>query len=127
MTNQELFDKYSEIMKDEAVVEEFGKIQNIEEARAFFRDRGLNASDEELDGVLKAMEEFSKNPDLNVDEIGDEDLEQVSGGGALSFLYKVAKNTWKVGTWIAGKLVYGNTSTAQKEIIAYWKKVLGIR
>ncbi len=125
MTHEELFDKYVEIMSEDGVVEAFKTVQNTEEARAFFRDRGMEATDEELDGILEAMAEYSKKPLQSEDELSEKEMEMVSGGGVLGFFYRCAKYTWEAGTWIAGKLVYGSQAKAKEETIKYWKNKFG--
>ena len=124
MTHEELFNKYAEIMNDDALVEEFKKVKNNEEARAFLRANGVDASDDELDGILEAIIDYSKQPLPEEDELSADQLEQVAGGGALSFLVNVAKKTWEVGTAVAGALVYGSQKKAKQEIVKYWSNAL---
>ena len=121
MDYKKLAEKYQEIMSNEELVAQFMKLETAEEMRKFFRDHGMEGSDDDLNGVLEAMADVAKEP-LNVaEEVSEKELESVAGGLSWGGLAKLAKATWEAGTWVAGKLVYGSQSKAKKEIKKYWR------
>lgn len=125
MSNEELFNQYTVMMRNEEAVEAIKAANSAEEIRAIFRANGLVASDEDLDGIIAAMIEMSKKPRPTTEseeaELNLVEMQQVAGGD-LSWkdLGKIATMTWEAGTWIAGKLVYGSQAKAKSSILKFW-------
>lgn len=115
MTRDEMLSSLNDVMSKEGVAEAFKQATTIEELREVLRSNGMNATDDELDAVIEIMAESGKEGELS-----DTELEGVAGGMGWSDLVGIAKATWEVGTWIAGKLVYGSQEKAKAEIKKFW-------
>lgn len=111
-----------EVLSKEGIADAMKAADSPEALRDVFKNSGLDATDEEIEGLIEVMAEAGQT---NQDgEISEDVLEDVAGGLGWFDLPNIAKKTWDIGTWVAGKLVYGDQKTAQKEIIKFWKGVL---
>lgn len=117
MNREEMLKKVQELSQDETFEAQVKAAETHEDVIRVFEENGVDAPREELEGMLYAMAEAGANGQLS-----ESDLEGVSGGWSLA---GVITGAWKVGTWLAGKLVYGDTKTAEKEVISYWARKFG--
>lgn len=106
----------SEKVKDIVNNKEFvTKLETIppEEMKNLFAEYNVTLTDEEiLEFVREAVEE-----DKGEITLGEEDLEIVSGGIAVTIA--LAMLGW---TWTYAESVYGSRAKAVSGIISYWKK-----
>ena len=114
MTHEEMIKKFEEIAQK--CMEEIKACKSIEEVCKIFVDNGMDAPVEEIKEMIIELAENCGSEG----EMTDEEMDQISGG-ALTWksLASIAKGTWEVGTWVAGKLVYGDQATAKKKIKKY--------
>lgn len=115
MTHAEMIKKFEEIA--EKYTEEIKAAKSIEEVCKIFVDNGMDAPVEEIKEMII---ELAENCGAE-GEMTDDEMDKVSGGGLTwGAIGRMAKATWEVGTWVAGKLVYGDQGTAKKKIKKFW-------
>ena len=68
--------KMKELFSDEAILKEFLGQKDIESARKFLEDLGIEVSEEELKVVGKVINEYAEKGDA----MSEEDLEKIVGG-----------------------------------------------
>jgi ATP-dependent RNA circularization protein (DNA/RNA ligase family) len=77
-------EKLNELLQDESIVRELVAKENAEDVQKFLADKGVEVSIEDInairDGVLARVE--------NNDEMSDDQLEQVAGGGGYGDVIK---------------------------------------
>jgi hypothetical protein len=77
-------EKLDEILKDEAVVNELCQQKTAEDVQKFIASKGIEISTEDSEAILKEI--IARNN--GEEDLNDEQLEKVSGGG---FLMKIIK------------------------------------
>ena len=92
MTTQE---RINELMKDEAFVAAFEKVTSPQDVVDLFHDNGVEVP-------LNIAQELFQ-PEIPEGELTDENLDQVAGGGLLSFAYEnIMYGAGYLGARIAG-------------------------
>jgi len=85
----------NKLVEDGDFLEAMKKAESKDDIKAVFSQFGLELSNEEIDGFTKMIEK-----DLAGEELGDEELETVSGGVSrlqvLTWMYKGAKAVAKI-------------------------------
>ena len=92
-----------ELLANEEVAKEFFSKESPEEAQAFLKEKGVEVSLDEMKELGAALEKAQYG------ELGDEDLENVAGGGVIKEGFEdiiyiadklVQRETWdRVGRW----------------------------
>ena len=117
MDREALLKQLVELMGKDELADKFKAVSNMEEMRALLRKNGMNADDETLDALVATVVYFNTS---NTDELDEEELEAVSGGGAWSFLCGVAKVTWEVGTYASSKIIGKSHKETKNMIKKFW-------
>jgi hypothetical protein len=96
-------EKLTELLKDEAVVEEFLKQETTEAAQKFLASKGVEISDEEIEQLGKAIAAAANKSE----EMNDDELEKVAGGFSVSSIIKPSIIKPKLPDWIKPFLLIG--------------------
>ena len=90
-----------ELLANEEVAKEFFSKESPEEAQAFLKEKGVEVSLDEMKELGAALEKTQDG------ELGDEDLENVAGGGVIQdfgdmihILDKLVQKPWESRPWI---------------------------
>lgn len=108
--------KFIELFKNEEIVKKLEAVKDQDEMISIFQEAGLN--DEEIVEVMKTpMDKYLQDAGV---ELGEEDLEDVSGGslwGIIKGGVKIIKKTWDV----CRDTCWGGSNTKMaKGIIKFW-------
>ena len=99
-------ERIKEVFSDEAFVKELFSKETPEEVQAMLEDKDIELSIDEIVKLKELLEKKVENPDADV-ELGDDDLEEVSGGVVLDVIFVVAVVAVMVGA-------YGGTAVHEK-------------
>ena len=82
-------ERIKEVFSDEAFVKELLSKETPEEVQAMLEDKDIEVSIAEIVKLREMIIKKAENPDADV-ELGDDDLEEVSGGVVLDVIFVVA-------------------------------------
>ena len=82
-------ERIKEVFADEAFVKELLSKETPEEVQAMLEDKDIEVSIAEIVKLREMIIKKAENPDAYV-ELGDDDLEEVSGGVVLDVIFVVA-------------------------------------
>ena len=95
-------DKIKAVFDNETFAKKFAELDNIENVGTLFAEFGVELTEEELADFIKTPVESKQSKS---DELDENDLESVAGGGAISRTWKFAENYWG-GTRQAAQATY---------------------
>ena len=89
-------ERIKEVFSDEAFVKELLSKETPEEVQAMLEDKDIEVSIAEIVKLREMIIKKAENPDADV-ELGDDDLEEVSGGIVIDVIFAVAVTAVMVG------------------------------
>ena len=101
-------ERIKEVFADEAFVKELLSKETPEEVQAMLEDKDIEVSIAEIVKLREMIIKKAENPDADV-ELGDDDLEEVSGGVVLDVIFVVAVAAVMVGGY-GGIAVHDKTN-----------------
>jgi cellulase/cellobiase CelA1 len=87
MADQNVVAKVEEAMKDEVFAQKLAETESAEGAQKLFAEKGIDFSLEEVQAIAKSAQQQEQGLS---GELGEDDLEAVSGGVALTTVVTVA-------------------------------------
>ena len=91
-------ERIKEVFADEAFVKELLSKETPEEVQAMLEDKDIEVSIAEIVKLREMIIKKAENPDADV-ELGDDDLEEVSGGIVIDVIFVVAVAAVMVGLY----------------------------
>ena len=91
-------ERIKEVFSDEAFVKELLSTETPEEVQAMLEDKDIEVSIAEIVKLREMIIKKAENPDADV-ELGDDDLEEVSGGIVIDVIFVVAVAAVMVGLY----------------------------
>ena len=91
-------ERIKEVFSDEAFVKELFSKETPEEVQAMLEDKDIELSIDEIVKLREMIIKKAENPDADV-ELGDDDLEEVSGGIVIDVIFVVAVAAVMVGLY----------------------------
>ena len=91
-------ERIKEVFSDEAFVKELFSKETPEEVQAMLEDKDIEVSIAEIVKLREMIIKKAENPDADV-ELGDDDLEEVSGGIVIDVIFVVAVAAVMVGLY----------------------------
>ena len=91
-------ERIKEVFSDEAFVKELLSKETPEEVQAMLEDKDIEVSIAEIVKLREMIIKKAENPDADV-ELGDDDLEEVSGGIVIDVIFVVAVAAVMVGLY----------------------------
>lgn len=86
------YEKVSELLENKEFVDELSMTNSVEEIQAAFAGKEIELSEAEVNEMLVAISTLSGSG-----ELGENELENVSGGGAIGKLWSAIKTGWNLG------------------------------